>query len=119
MAESAITIDAMTREMEVPVIIVDQNGIVVFVNRPFEQIFGWSSDEMIGELVVKIIPSNMHDAHNLGFSRFVTTGQARLMNQQLRLSAIGKDGRVFEAEHYIIAEKAAGQWLIGATIKPL
>lgn len=119
MIAQAMTIDEMIKEAEIPAIVVDENGIVVFVNRPFERVFGWSEAEMIGELIVKIIPPTMHDAHNLGFSRFVTTGRARLMNQPLRLAAVGKDGREFEAEHFIIAEKAEGKWLIGSTIKPL
>jgi len=123
MTEEKLSLDALRREEKVPTIIVDQNGVVVFVNSPFEAVFGWQANEMIGELVTKIIPASMHDAHNLGFSRFVTTGQPRLMHQPLKLAAIGKDGEVFEAEHYLIAEKEKekekGQWRIGASIRPL
>lgn len=119
MTDLNLSLDELRQEEAAPTIIVDQNGVIVFVNRPFEAVFGWPAEEMIGELVTKIIPASMHDAHNLGFSRFVTTGQSRLMHQPLRLSAVGKHGQVFEAEHYIIAEKEKGQWRIGARIRPL
>lgn len=119
MTEQRLSLDDLRQEEDIPTVIVDQNGIVVFVNASFEGVFGWTENEMLGELVTKIIPASMHDAHNLGFSRFVTTGKPRLMHQPLKLVAIGKEGQVFEAEHYLIAEKEKGEWRIGASIRPL
>ena len=119
MAEQELSLDDLRREQTVPAIIVDQNGVVIFVNRSFEEAFGWTADEIIGGLVTKIIPASMHDAHTLGFSRFVTTGQPRLMHQPLTLSAVSKSGDIFSAEHYLTAEKEDGKWLVGATIRPL
>ncbi len=102
-----------------PAIIVDHQGFIVFVNKPFEAAFGWQSSEIAGKPVTAIIPSAMHDAHNLGFSRFVTTGQPNVLNQALKLPAMNKAGETFEAEHFIIAERQNNDWVIGATIRPL
>jgi len=113
------TIADIKSETETPAVIVDQQGFIVFVNKPFETVFGWQSEDIIGKPVATIIPSGMHDAHNLGFSRFVTTGQATILNQSLKLSALNKAGEVFETEHYIIAEQQQDEWMIGATIRPL
>jgi len=119
MGSSTVTIADIRSETESPAIIIDHQGFIVFVNKPFEVAFGWQSEDIIGEPVTAIIPPVMRDAHNLGFSRFLTTGQANILNQPLNLTAMNKAGEIFEAEHFIIAEQHKSQWLAGATIRPL
>lgn len=119
MSSGTVTIADIKSETEVPSIIIDQQGFIAFVNQPFEAAFGWQSADIIGKPVATIIPSGMHDAHNLGFSRFVTTGQPNILNQALKLTAMNKAGEVFEAEHFIIAEQQNNEWVIGAIIRPL
>jgi len=119
MSNVKATISDIKGETESPAIIVDQQGFIVFVNKPFEVVFGWPSADIIGKPVATIIPSNMHDAHNLGFSRFITSGQANILNQPLKLTAMTRAGEVFNAEHFIVAEQQDNEWLIGATIRPL
>jgi PAS domain S-box-containing protein len=113
------TLATLRGENNFPVIISDQNGIVEFINPSFTSLFGWNQDEIVGQPLSTIIPPNLHDAHNLGFSRFLATGKGRLLNQPLVLKAITKEGRVFDAEHIIVAENETGQWRFGAQIRPL
>jgi len=119
MSSGTITIADIKGETESPAIIVDHQGYITFVNRSFETAFGWQSGDIIGKPVATIIPPSMHDAHNLGFSRFVTTGGANILNQPLKLTAINRAGEVFEAEHFIVAELQNDEWVLGATIRPL
>ena len=119
MAEIEVTISALKNETALPVVIINHKSFVIYVNRAFEALFGWRSEEMIGETITMIIPEEMRDAHHLGFSRFITTGEARIMNQSLKLAAVNRAGEQFDAEHYIVAEKIDDQWQIGATIRPL
>lgn len=113
------TIANIKGKTQVPAVIVNQQGFITFVNKSFEAVFGWPSADIIGKPVATIIPSAMHDAHNLGFSRFVTTGQPNVLNQPLKLTAMNKAGEEFEAEHFMIAERQKNEWVIGATIRPL
>ncbi len=119
MSTATLTIERLKQEAEIPALIVDHKGFVIYVNSCFEEVFGWKSEEMIGKVVTKIIPEEMHNAHHLGFSRFVTTGERRIMNQPLKLAAVNRRGEKFEADHYIVAEEIDGQWQVGATIRPL
>jgi PAS domain S-box-containing protein len=106
-------------EAVVPVVIADHQGLISYVNTPFVDLFGWSPTEIVGLPLSTIIPRNLHDAHQLGFSRFLTSGKATLLNQPLKLRAVAKDGREFDAEHTISAEHHDGHWTFGATIRPL
>ena len=112
-------ISELMRETGVPVVVADQQGMITHVNGRFETVFGWQVREIVGKPLSIIIPKNLHDAHHLGFSRFLTTGKPTLLNQPLKLKAVTKEGREFEAEHTILAEQKEGRWIFAATIRPL
>lgn len=113
------TIEELRQAADVPVVIADHQGSITDVNARFSEVFGWTRDEIVGEPLTAIIPKDLHDSHHLGFSRFLTTGKPTLLNQALKLKAVTKKGRVFDAEHFIVAESRKGRWTFGATIRPL
>ena len=114
-----LTIDALKTETNIPVIIVDHNGTVVYINQIFEKKFGWQKDALIGETLTTLIPDNLKDAHHMGFSRFLLTGKPTILNQPLNLKILKMDGKETDAEHIITAEKINGNWVFGAKITPL
>lgn len=96
----------------------DEDGLITAVNAQFEQAFGWTAAEIVGRSLATIIPARLHDAHNLGFARFALTGMPRILNRPVVLPVTTKDGRELRAEHCIVAERIAGRWHFGATIRP-
>jgi PAS domain S-box-containing protein len=114
-----MTMDQLKSEVGLPVVIVDRDGSISYVNKRFETIFGWKPEEIVGQPLTIIIPKNLHAAHHLGFSRFLLTEQPTLLNQPLKLKAVTKDGKEFDSEHIIMAEQQEGRWAFGATIRPL
>ncbi len=113
------TIEDVRGQKEVPMLIADQSGAVAEVNASFTAVFGWEASEVIGQSLSVIIPKHLRDAHNLGFSRFLTTGMPTLLGRPITLRAVTKEGLEFDAEHVIIAEKIGENWHFGATIRPL
>ena len=113
------TINELKSEADVPVVFSDQQGLITYVNKRFETLFEWRADQIIGKPLTAIIPSYLRDAHNLGLSRFLTTGVPTLLNRPLKLKSITKNGVEFDAEHTILAERRGDQWVFAATIKPL
>ena len=113
------SIEDVRCEAVVPAVMASQDGMITYVNDRFETVFGWTRQEIVGQPLTAIIPSTLHDAHHLGFSRFLTSGVPTLLDRPLILNAVTKDGRIFPAEHQIIAERQRGQWVFGATIRPL
>lgn len=113
------TIYEMKNKTDVPVLITDQQGFIIYVNEPFGEVFGWKLDEIIGKSLNTVIPRSYQDSHNLGFSRFAMTEQSRILNHPLRLLAVTKDGREIMSEHFITAEQEEGKWVFGAILRPL
>lgn len=102
-----------------PVVIIDENGLITHVNNAFETVFGWTRDEALGEPISIIIPGNLHDAHHMGFSRFLDTESPKILGKALELQAVNKKGEQFPATHYIVAEKENGKWVIAASVTPI
>lgn len=113
------TIDELKTITDIPVVIVNEEGLITYVNEKFTSVFGWNDNESLGNSLTIMIPKELHDSHNMGFSRFVLTGEPKLLNQPLKLKAVNKRGEEFDAEHYIMAEKINGHWVIGASVCPL
>jgi len=113
------TIEQMRSRQDVPVVIAEQDGCISYVNTAFEAVFGWTAKQVVGQSLAVIMPARLRDAHNLGFSRFLTTGVPTVSGRPLMLKAVTKDGREFDAEHLIVAEQTPDGWRFGATIRPL
>lgn len=114
-----MNLDQVLRETRVPAVVADHRGLITQVNPRFEDVFGWRRHEIVGKPLTTLIPKALRDAHHLGLSRFLMTGQPTLLNRPLTLQAITREGRVFAAEHLIVAEQRQGQWVFAATIRPL
>ncbi|MBI2870669.1 MAG: PAS domain-containing protein [Candidatus Omnitrophica bacterium] len=114
-----MTLEELKKVTAVPAVISDRDGLISWVNASFESFFGWKSKEIMGRPLTVLIPKNLHDAHHLGFSRFLLTEQGTLLNKPLKLKAVTKAGKETDCEHLIIAEKQDGKWVFGATLTPL
>ncbi|WP_277186819.1 PAS domain S-box protein [Caballeronia sp. BR00000012568055] len=77
----------------------DEAGLVVDWNEAAVQLFGWRMAEVMGrELADLIVPARFRDAHRAGLTRYLATGEARMMNQRVELAALRRDGTEFAAE---------------------
>jgi PAS domain S-box-containing protein len=81
------------------VITIDTAGAITGWSPQAERTFGWQQQEAIGRLLVDmIIPERYREAHRSGLARYVATGEARVLNQRLELSALDRNGREFPVE---------------------
>ncbi|TMD85471.1 MAG: EAL domain-containing protein [Chloroflexi bacterium] len=92
------------------VVTADEGGVITGWNRKAEDIFGWSHDEALGRtLIGTIIPGRYHDAHLRGLSRFVESGEGRMLGKTVELAAIHRDGREFPVEISVSATSRSGK----------
>lgn len=101
-----------------PVITSDTNGIITSVNSSFEKEFQWPAAKLIGQPLTRIIPKNIHDAHNLGFSRYMMSGKATLLDTPLDLMIETGTGQTIAARHLISLKEKNGQAYFSAEIIP-
>lgn len=112
------SVDDILQEKKLPAVAIDEHGLFFHVNEAFEAVYGWKKDDLLGKVITIIMPPHMRDAHNFGFSRFLTTEVSKIQGKHLPLPVYCKDGSIVDAEHFIVGEKKNGKWHFAATITP-
>jgi PAS domain S-box-containing protein len=74
----------------------DREGSIVFWNKGAEQIFGYSTDEILGQPVTKLMPEKHKDGHKEVLSAFLSGNYGAAGT--IEFEALRKDGSIFPVE---------------------
>ncbi len=81
------------------IVVVDKEGHFMKWNKQAENIFGWSQSEIKGKTLVEtIIPERYHKAHLEGVQRFLSTGEAKVLNTRIEIEALNRKTKEFPVE---------------------
>jgi len=80
------------------IITIDGHGDIFFWNNAAENLFGYSSDEMIGNSCMRIIPDLYRKRHTEAFAKVSETGISKLAGREIAIEALRKDNEMFPAE---------------------
>lgn len=81
------------------IINIDNEGKIMFWNKQAETIFGWRKEEVLGKTLSEtIVPSQHVKGHNEGMKRYMKTEQGNVINKQIELTGIHKNGNEFPIE---------------------
>ena len=109
----------LRKNLNLPFVRADAQGLVIEFNPPFKEVYGWD-EALIGQSIGEILPEEFRALHHSGFARFQLTESSKVVNHPLTLATICYDGTVISSEHYIVAEKAEDSiWSFAATLRPL
>ncbi len=107
-------------ESAVGVIAVDDGNRVIAVSGPLAQVLGWAAQDLVGRRVVAIVPPRFREAHVAGFSRHLSTGDARALGVALELPVLRADGTEVLCEFLIDSEPTpSGRTVYLAWITPI
>jgi two-component system cell cycle sensor histidine kinase/response regulator CckA len=99
---------------------VDENSVILDWNRQAEQLFGWTKEEAVGRAMPELVmPPRYADAHRDRLNRFLTSGDASVMDQTLTLSAVDRDGVEFPIELTIWPTKDGTSWRFNSFIRDM
>jgi PAS domain S-box-containing protein len=81
------------------IITIDDGGRVLEFNAAAERTFGYRADDVVGlEMVDLIVPPALQEEHRRGFTRYLETGEARLLDQRIEIVGMRADGSEFPVE---------------------
>ena len=81
------------------ILTIDHEGCITEFNRAAERTFGYRRNEVVGkELADIIIPPSLREKHRRGLSRYLATGDARVLGRRVEMTAVGAEGREFPVE---------------------
>ena len=102
------------------IISMDANGEITSWNKRAETIFGWPAHQVIGKnLSEMIIPARYRESHTKGLKRFLSTGESRVLNQQIEISALHREGFEFPIEISISATKWEGSFIFTGILRDI
>jgi two-component system sensor histidine kinase/response regulator len=79
-------------------IISDENGLIQLVNAQTEKLFGYRSDELVGQPVDMLVPERLRATLSANSQRFQASPPVPTVEGALELLAVGKDGTEFPVE---------------------
>ncbi len=79
-------------------IVIDERGIMQSFSITAERLFGYSPSEVIGRNVSMLMPNPHRDQHDLYLSRYLTTGERRIIGIGRVVTGERKDGATFPME---------------------
>src|SRR5262245_9712388 len=78
------------------VIVIDDAGRIAEFNPAAERLFGYSRTDVVGEeMAAVIIPLDLRDAHRVGLRRWRESGESRVLERRLELTARRRDESEF------------------------
>ncbi len=99
------------------VLVVGRDGHIEYANDQVAEAFGWSPEELVGELIERLVPEKHrggHAAHRASFARAPTT---RAMGASQDLSALRKDGTSFFADISLGPVEIDGEAMVVAAVR--
>ena len=79
-------------------LMVDESGTILLVNRQIEQLFGYERAELIGQLVEMLVPQRVRSHHAGDRDEFFAHSEHRAMGKGRDLYGVRKDGQEFRLE---------------------
>ena len=102
------------------IITTDAHSIITTWSHYAEVIFGWRPDEAIGKALSEtIIPERHRQAHQQGVERYLSTGEKRILNQRIEITALHRDGREFPVELTVSAARWGNDVIFSAFVRDL
>jgi two-component system sensor kinase FixL len=96
--ESEERIRAILNTAADAIISIDQQGIVASVNPAALRMFGYSQEELLGKNISLIMPSPFREEHDAYLSRYLQTGEARIIGVGREVVGLRKDGSTFPVD---------------------
>ncbi len=91
------------------IIVANEKGIIESCNTSAERIFGYRSEELLGQNVAVLQPEPHHSEHDQYIKNYLTTGQAKIIGIGRVVTGQRRDGRKFPMDLAITEMWVFGQ----------
>ena len=98
-------------------VMVDDQGLILLVNRQAEEIFGYDRGELLGLPVETLIPPDLRSVHTAHRTRYRADPRVRAMGTGLDLRGYRKDGTEFPLEISLSPLRTGGQLRVIAAVR--
>ena len=94
-AEMSATINGLS---PVPLVVIDECGLIQRFSPAAEQEFGYSESELLGQNVNRLQPKHVADVHDGYLKQYVATSVKHVIDTTRQVTAVRRDNSTFDAE---------------------
>jgi len=100
-----------------PILATDSEGRILGLNAEAERQFGYSRDEVIGEVIEKLVPERFREAHRRVRLTYQATPKFLPMNRGREMVAVRKDGTEFPADVSVNPVPIGDDWIFYSIVR--
>lgn len=117
---SALTDDALRSAVDAApdgILVVDEAGMIVFVNPMAERLFEYERDQLVGESVDRLVPLAVQQKHAAHRSAYMENPRTRAMGSDLELRGRQRSGTDFPVEISLSPVRSGARTLVIAIVR--
>jgi len=99
------------------IVIVDESGAILFVNRQLTTLLGYEASEVLGQPIEMLLPERFRNRHLRHRHDYTSSARFRPMGVELELYALHRDSTEHPVEISLSPIRDAGRLLIAAAIR--
>ena len=100
-------------------VVIDEQGLIQSFSATAERMFGYAAAEVCGRNVSMLMPSPYHESHDAYITRYLTTGERRIIGLGRVVTGQRKNGSVFPLELSVGEVKSDGRRLFTGFVRDL
>jgi len=101
LAEREAHLNSILHTVPDAMVVIDPEGKIESFSATAERLFGYKSAEVAGRNVSMLMPSPYREQHDSYLSRYLTTGEKRIIGSSRVVIGLRRDGSTFPMELYI------------------
>jgi diguanylate cyclase (GGDEF)-like protein/PAS domain S-box-containing protein len=103
-------------EAPLPMLMVNDAGIIIDANAPLRHMFGWTEEELVGKPLAVLLPASVRTMHGESVAGFFASPYARIMGAGKALSGQHRDGHEIPVEVGLSSVRANGGIAVIASV---
>ncbi len=119
LAEIAARLESMLNSAIDGIITINARGVIASANPAALKLFGYSSEELIGQNVSMLMPEPWHSEHDSYLSRYMETSEAKVIGIGREVRGLRKDGSEFDMDLQVGEAVSLGQRIFVGTIRDI
>ncbi len=101
------------------IITIDEGGIIESVNVATMRIFGYTTDELVGQNIKLLMPAPYRDHHDDYIARYLETGKAKIIGIGREVEGLRKDGTRFPVDLAVSEFHVGGRRLFTGLVRDI